>query len=138
MTLIIAIQTEDSVIVAADNRFVLAAQNSDRHTRYHSDQNKLYLWDGGVVTGCGLAQIPREIGIWLQQNQVINSLPQQLLEIKKQCSLKIGEHEQITNTKIVFSLKENSRPQLYLLGLQQPIVKADVGGCPEFCVNGFG
>ncbi len=124
MTLIVAIQTEDSIIVAADNRFVSATPNGDGRPRYHSDQNKLYLWDGGVVTGCGIAQIPREIKIWLQQNQVIDSLPQRLLEIKKQHCLEVSAHEQVTNTKIVFSMTEKSKPQLYLLGLQQPIEKA--------------
>lgn len=52
MTFIIAIQLEDGVVVAVDNKNIqLKDKNINDFEEY--DDVKLYGWDGGVITGTG-------------------------------------------------------------------------------------
>ena len=115
MTLIIAIQTEDSIIVSADKR-IITTQNKN-----HANQCKLHLWQKGIVTGSGEFQVIKRVNQWLQQYQNLSQLPQILDNIKKRRITEAGQHKQITHSSIVVSITEKDTPKLYSIGLNNQL-----------------
>ncbi len=117
MTLIVAIQAKDSIILSADKRIICIDNQEDTDIpSFHSDECKLHLWEKGVVTGSGEFQVVKEVNQWLNQEQNIFSLPKKLNDIKKERIIEVGQQKQIThiiNSSIIFSIKDQDTPQLY-------------------------
>ena len=125
MTLVVAIQAKDSIILSVDKR-IIHAENRDTNTSsFYSDECKLHLWEKGAVTGSGEFQIIQNVNQWLQQNQDISRLPKILNDIKKQRIIKVGQHEQITNSSIIFSTKNKDTPQLYAIRVNDELEKLE-------------
>lgn len=125
MTLIVAIQTKDSIIITTDKRHVSVDYQDFTKTNFHSDQCKLYTLNDGMLTGCGEYQIILRMSHYAQQEQNISLLPKYLQQLKEHRTTECGEYDQITNTKIIFSIKNEKRPQLYLLGFESEIEEAE-------------
>lgn len=127
MTLILAIQAKDSIIISTDKRMVCDKNKDMKCLSFHSGECKLYLWQKGIITGGGELQVIKRTVRWLQQNQDINSLPNKLIEIKKERIVEMGQHDQITLSGIVFSVKEtdNDIPQLYSTGFDHQLEKLE-------------
>ena len=124
MTLIVAIQAKDSIILSADKR-IIHAENRDTDTpSFHSDECKLHLWEKGAMTGSGEFQVIQQANQWLHKTQNIFSLPKKLNDIKKERTIEAGQYEQITNSSIIFSIKDkDDAPQLYAVGLEKKMDK---------------
>ena len=124
MTLIVAIQAKDSIILSADKR-IIYTDNQDTDTpSFHSDECKLHLWEKGVVTGSGDFLVIQRVNQWLHQKQNILLLPKKLNDIKKKRIIEAGQHEQITYSSIIFSINDkDDTPQLYAIGLDNELEK---------------
>ncbi len=124
MTLIVAIQAKDSIILSADKRFIYTDNQDIDTPLFHSDECKLHLWEKGAMTGSGEFLVIQETNQWLHKTQNILSLPKKLNDIKKKRIIEIGQHEQIINSKIIFSIKDkDDTPQLYAVGLDNKLDK---------------
>ncbi len=125
MTLIIAIQAKDSIIISADKRIIHAENEDTDASSFHSDKCKLHLWEKGIVTGGGELEVINRMHQWLQQNQDISALPKKFNDIKKKRTIEVGQHEQITHSSIIFSTKDKETPQLYSIGLNDELEKLE-------------
>ncbi|OTG87943.1 hypothetical protein [Acinetobacter sp. ANC 3832] len=115
MTFIIAIQLNDSIIVAADNKKVVLKEDQLNEPLTHS-ASKIHAWDEGIITGTGESYvINRSIALFkeLAQSQ-LTSLPD-CLELSRQIrEHEIGtDHFQIQNTKLLCSSYSKNGAQLY-------------------------
>ena len=115
MTFILAIQMNDSIVVAADNKeVVLKAEETNNFNQRHT--LKLHAWDNGIITGTGESYvIKRCIALFKKFAQSeLTSLPD-CLEISRQ----VREHEigkdyfQVQNTKLLCSSYSERGAQLY-------------------------
>ncbi len=115
MTFILAIQMNDSIVVAADNKeVVLKAEETNNFNQRHT--LKLHAWDNGIITGTGESYvIKRCIALFKEFAQSeLTSLPD-CLEISRQ----VREHEigkdyfQVQNTKLLCSSYREHCAQLY-------------------------
>ena len=116
MTLIVAIQAKDSIILSADKRFIYTDNQDTDTPSFHSDECKLHLWEKGAMTGSGEFLVIQETNQWLHKTQNILSLPKKLNDIKKERIIEVGQQKQIThiiNSSIIFSIKDQDTPQLY-------------------------
>ena len=115
MTFIIAIQLNDSIVVASDNKeVVLKAEEISNFNQRHTF--KMHAWDNGVITGTGESYvINRSIALFkgLAQSE-LTSLPD-CLELSRQIrEHEIGtEHFQVQNTKLLCSSYSEHGAQLY-------------------------
>ena len=125
MTLIIAIQAKDSIIISADKRIIYAENEDTNSSSFHSDKCKLHLWEKGIIAGGGELEITSQMHQWLQQNQDIFLLPKKLNDIKKKRTIEVGQHDQITHSSIIVSTKEEDIPQLYSIGLDKELEKLE-------------
>ncbi|WP_151980174.1 hypothetical protein [Acinetobacter guerrae] len=113
MTFIIAIQLEDSVIIAADNRSVKI--DKDGNILSFSDgMTKLYLWENGVITGAGeVTLIYRAIDFFIKlAKSKIETLPK-CLKISRMLRELEVESFQIQITKLLYSYNQPNKIQLY-------------------------
>lgn len=115
MTFIIAIQLNDSILVAADNKEVIVKEDQINDLIEHST-SKFYSWSNGVITGTGEScVIYRSIALFKEvANSNIQKLPQ-CLEISRQIrELELGKnHYQVENTKLLCSSYSENGAQLY-------------------------
>ncbi len=115
MTFIIAIQLNDSIIVAADNKEVILEEDQS-HELLERSTSKLHAWSEGIVTGTGeYYVIHRCITLFKEMNQSkLTSLPS-CLELSRQLrESEIGtEHFQVENTKLLCSSYSKHGAQLY-------------------------
>ncbi|ENX60811.1 MULTISPECIES: hypothetical protein [Acinetobacter] len=111
MTFIIAIQLQDSIIVATDNR------SSTVDYKIHSDQTpKLYAWKNGIIVGSGeMTVISRAVEFFIKLSKSnIKDLPK-CLKISMLMRELEAKHFQITTTKIMYSKSTPSGAQLYTI-----------------------
>jgi len=132
MTLIIAIQAKDSIILSAD-KCIIPAKNNMSISPFYFNECKLHLWEKGVVSGSGEFQVIKSVNQWLQQNQDVSLLPKALNDIKKQRIIKVGQHEQITNSSIIFSKKDKDTPKLYSIGWNHELEELKSGDIVVLC-----
>lgn len=114
MTFIFAIQLEDSVIIAADNRS-LRSEN-DHNSIFSQDQiSKIYPWPQGVITGAGEAHvIANSVALFSHiASSDPHKLPQCLAIAKQFRAQQAGDHMQIQETKLLYSEYVASGAQLY-------------------------
>ena len=115
MTFIIAIQLNDSIIVAADNKEVILKEDQLNEHIAHST-SKIHAWDNGIITGTGESYvINRCFALFKEfaQSELI-SLPD-YLELSRQIrEYEIGaDHFQVQNTKLLCSGYREHGAQLY-------------------------
>ena len=115
MTFIIAIQLNDSIIVAADNKEVIFKEDYSNELLERST-SKLHAWSNGIVTGTGeYYVINRSIALFKEVAQSNLTLLPYCLELSRQLrEQEIGvDHFQVQNTKLLCSSYAEQGAQLY-------------------------
>ncbi|WP_189373171.1 hypothetical protein [Vogesella alkaliphila] len=113
MTFIIAIQTEDSVILAADNIFVLKNKKNICHEEIMA--SKIHHWDNGIFTGTGDYFITDRMLNHLLNGNELSSLPSLLEKEKQRRRQQVGQHEQIDVTTLILSAQTMHGPRLHIV-----------------------
>ncbi|WP_224964537.1 hypothetical protein [Acinetobacter guillouiae] len=115
MTFIIAIQLNDSAIIAADNKKIVLKETKESQFSIEM-ASKIYPWDNGIITGTGEDYVvSRSIELFKKlAHSDLNKLPQ-CLEISRQMrELEIGtNYFQVENTKLLCSSYSEHGAQLY-------------------------
>jgi hypothetical protein len=123
MTFIIAIQLNDSAIIAADNKKIVLKETTESQFNIEM-ASKIYQWDNGIITGTGEGYVvSRSIELFKKlAHSDLNKLPQ-CLEISRQMrELEIGkEYFQVENTKLVCSSYSEHGAQLYKIERFDPL-----------------
>ena len=113
MTFIIALQLEDSIIVAADNQGAIVMQ--DCSLAHQNDKaSKLFAWSNGVITGAGeYTVIYRAIEFFIKTSKSkIEDLPK-CLKISRLIRELETQHTQIQTSKLLYSNCSKTGVQLY-------------------------
>lgn len=123
MTFIIALQLNDSAIIAADNKKIVLKETKESLFNIEM-ASKIYQWDNGIITGTGEGYVvSRSIELFKKlAHSDLNKLPQ-CLEISRQMrELEIGkEYFQVENTKLVCSSYSEHGAQLYKIERFDPL-----------------
>ena len=122
MTLIVAIQLEDSIIVAADNRITIEKDNG--LTRYADVQQKIHHWPQGMISGAGETCTLERVYKSFQQHHCPDKLP---LLLEQACQLRryeIGHHDQLDKTRIIYSQLSDRSIRLYTVAPSEHEFKA--------------
>lgn len=123
MTFIIAIQLNDSAIIAADNKKVVLKDTTESQFNIEM-ASKIYPWDNGIITGTGEDYVvSRSIELFKKlAHSYLNKLPQ-CLEISRQMrELEIGtNYFQVENTKLLCSSYSEHGAQLYKIERFDPL-----------------
>lgn len=109
MTFIIAIQLQDSIIVATDNRSTMVDY------KIHSNQTpKLYAWKNGIIVGSGeMTVISRAVEFFIKLSKSnIEDLPK-CLKISRLMRELEAKNFHITTSKLMYSNSTPSGAQLY-------------------------
>ncbi|MDH2636870.1 hypothetical protein QDS01_18325 [Acinetobacter nosocomialis] len=115
MTFIVAIQLNDSIIIASDNKRVNVSNDG---TLEFPNENisKMFPWKKGIITGTGEYYV---ISRCVQIFNNFKALPPQYLSECLEISRKLRELEigkgyyQVTNTKLMYSTYTETGAQLY-------------------------
>lgn len=122
MTFIIAIQLEDSILVAADKRHVMETKQGTYAKINNDMESKLFLWKNGVITGTGEVYVIRravEFFIKLSQSN-IQELSKCLKISRLIREVEVGDHFQVINASLLYSIyDEQVGAQLYTINLDQ-------------------
>ena len=123
MTFIIAIQLNDSAIIAADNKKIVLKETKESQFSIEM-ASKIYPWDNGIITGTGEDYVvSRSIELFKKlAHSDLNKLPQ-CLEISRQMrELEIGtNYFQVENTKLLCSSYSEHGAQLYKIERFDPL-----------------
>ncbi|MDR2250063.1 hypothetical protein [Acinetobacter sp.] len=115
MTFIVAIQLNDSIIVASDNKIATILEDGTL-TYPKENVSKIHSWENGIVTGTG------EYNVIINAVRLFNNfkkLPHHYfadcLDISRKLrEFKIGtDYYQVANTKIMYSTYTENGAQLY-------------------------
>lgn len=117
MTFIIALQTVDSVVLSADNT-MLAFHNGEIAPFETLDAHKIHHWDNGFVTGTGEYCVIDRMRKYLITPNDIRSLPSWMTHEKRLRTQEAGEHEQISNTRLILSSVTFNGPRIYIVDNQ--------------------
>jgi hypothetical protein len=128
MTFIVAIQLNDSIIVASDNKQVSILE--DGTLTFPKDNiSKMFTWENGIVTGTGeYYVISRAVKLFNNFNKLHPYQFADCLDISR----KIREYEigkdyyQVANTKLMYSTYTNNGAQLYRIESFDPNDKYQV------------
>lgn len=115
MTFIIAIQLNDSVIVAADNKRVTLNKHSNIEFSTTND-SKLYAWEQGIITGTGESYVVQQtVDIFKNiAKSKLMALPECLDISKRIRILELGQNlDQVQNGKLLCSSYDQKGAQLY-------------------------
>ncbi|MFW1918149.1 hypothetical protein [Acinetobacter baumannii] len=122
MTFIVAIQLNDSVVVASDNKKITIKE--DGTIQFSNVKlSKIFPWAQGVITGTGeYLVISRSVNIF---NNIEGLLPQYLpecLEISRRLrEYEIGkDYYQVANSKLMYSMYTKTGAQLYRIETFDP------------------
>lgn len=111
MTFILAIQLEDSLIVASDNHFARVGKNNE--LQHKVGMNKLYTWDYGIVVGTGEHTVIERATQFFELTKFnIKKLPDCLKASRLLREMEIN-HEQVKITKLMYSIFEGDDTRLY-------------------------
>lgn len=114
MTFIIAVQLEDSIVVAIDNKhLILKDKKLDQYQEYNS--SKLYAWHSGIMAGTGEHYvIDKAIRLFTNNaDSELEKLPR-CLNISRQIrEMEIGQHEQIQAAKLLYSCYSENGAKLF-------------------------
>lgn len=114
MTFIIAIQLEDSVVVAADNRMTI--ENSFAESRHTDTLQKIRFWQQGMMTGTGESLILERIFKYFQLDNNPEQLPALLRDACDARRLEIGKHPQLEKTRLLYSQATETGIRLKTVG----------------------
>lgn len=115
MTFIVAIQLNDSIIIASDNKNVTILENGTL-TFPKENTSKLFPWENGIVTGTGeYYVISTAVRIFNNFKKLPSQYFSDCLEISRKIrELEIGkDYYQVANTKLMFSEYTENGAQLY-------------------------
>ncbi|WP_179999183.1 hypothetical protein [Acinetobacter sp. YH12239] len=115
MTFIIAIQLNDSIIVAADNKEVTLKEGETKQL-IDNLTSKIHPWYKGIITGTGESYVLNRCITLFQQiaQSELKALPYCLDLSRKVREDEIGvDHFQVQNTKLLCSSYSDSGAQLY-------------------------
>lgn len=115
MTFIVAVQLNDSIIIASDNKKVTI---SDDGTLNISNENlsKMFPWKQGIITGTGeYYVISRCVKIFNNFKELLPQYLSDCLEISRKLrEFEIGkDYYQVANTKLMYSSYTEKGAQLY-------------------------
>ena len=114
MTFIVAIQLEDNVVVATDNRITI--ENSSAESRHADTLQKIRFWPQGIITGTGESLALERIFKSFQQNNNPEQLSALLRDGCEARRLEIGEHTQLKKTRLLYSCFTNEGIRLKTVG----------------------
>ncbi|MDI3452378.1 hypothetical protein QLG01_04140 [Acinetobacter sp. V89_4] len=113
MTFILAIQLEDSIVIAADTRSAVPHQDNGSYL-YQDGIQKLFPWENGIITGTGelnlIQNVMHSFDKFKKQN--IHELPNLLKKSKLKREQEIT-HSQLEITKLLYSTYSENGAQLY-------------------------
>lgn len=113
MTFILAIQLEDSIVIAADTRSTIPYQDNSSYL-YQDGIQKLFPWKNGIITGTGelnlIQNVMHSFNKFTKQN--IFELPNLLKKSKLNRKQEI-KHSQLEITKLLYSTYSENGAQLY-------------------------
>ncbi len=115
MTFIVAIQLNDSIIIATDNKKVVILENGTL-TFPNENISKLSPWENGIVTGTGeYYVISRAIKLFNNFKKLPPQYFADCLEISRNIrEFEIGkDYYQVANTKLMYSTYTDNGAQLY-------------------------
>ncbi len=115
MTFIVAIQLNDSIIVATDNQQITQKEDGNLYANEHKVP-KMHFWDNGIITGTGESYvISRTVTLFKElANLDIQQLPDCLDISRKIRELEIGKHHfQVKNSKLLCASYSENGAQLY-------------------------
>jgi hypothetical protein len=128
MTFIVAIQLNDSIIIASDNKKVTISNDGSLNIS-NGNLSKMFLWKKGIITGTGeYYVISRSVKIFNNYKD----LPPQYLSDCLDVSRKLREFEigkgyyQVANTKLMYSSYTEKGAQLYRIEAFNPEDKYQV------------
>lgn len=110
MTFIVAIQLRDSIVVAADNKYLTLKNKELNHFEEYM-HSKLYAWHSGIITGTGEHYvIDKAVRLFINNaDSDIEKLPT-CLNISRQIrEMEVGQHEQIQSSKLLYSKYSEDR-----------------------------
>lgn len=115
MTFIVAIQLNDSIIVASDNKKV--SQQKNGIAQFSNEKIlKMHLWQNGVITGTGEYKVIRQAANLFKNLPIptLEDLPHCLLISKLMRESEVGAgFYQVENSKLLCSSYTENRAQLY-------------------------
>jgi len=113
MTFILAIQLDDSIVIAADTRSTIPYQDNGSYL-YQDGIQKLFPWENGIITGTGelnlIQNVIHSFDKFTKQN--IHELPN-LLKTSKLLREQEITHSQLEITKLLYSTYSKNGAQLY-------------------------
>ncbi len=115
MTFIVAIQLNDSIIIATDNKKVVILEDGTL-TFPNENISKLFPWENGIVTGTGeYYVISRAIKLFNNFKKLPPLYFADCLEISRNLrEFEIGkDYYQVANTKLMYSTYTDNGAQLY-------------------------
>ena len=114
MTFILAIQLQDSIIVAADNRS-LTPNHKDRSFFSQDQTTKLHTWPNGMITGAGEEYvISNAVKLFKKYKKFEMADLVDCLRISRHLRIQdVGQHQQIQGTKLLCSRYCDDGAQLY-------------------------
>lgn len=122
MTFIIAIQLNDSIIVAADNKEVVLRQGA-KVPYQENFISKIHAWEKGIITGTGESNLINiSVELFKEFDGLnVDELPTYLELSKYIREIELGtDYFQVQNTKLICSCYGESRAQLYKIERFEP------------------
>ncbi len=116
MTFIVAIQLRDSIVVAADNKYLTLKNKELNHFEEYM-HSKLYTWHSGIITGTGEHYvIDKAVRLFINNaDSDIEKLPT-CLNISRQIrEMEVGQHEQIQSSKLLYSKYSENGAKLFAI-----------------------
>ncbi|MBJ9721061.1 hypothetical protein I5515_04535 [Acinetobacter calcoaceticus] len=115
MTFIVAIQLNDSIIVASDNKKVTINQDGELNFSNESI-SKMFAWEKGIITGTGeYIVISRAVHLFNNSKEMTSQYLSECLEISRRLrEYEIGQdYFQVAYTKLIYSTYTENGAQLY-------------------------
>ncbi|MCR6569678.1 hypothetical protein [Acinetobacter baumannii] len=137
MTFIVAIQLNDSIIIASDNKNATILE--DGTLTFPKDRiSKLFPWENGIVTGTGeYYVISRAVKLFNNFKKLPHEYFADCLDISRKLrEFEIGkDYYQIANTKLMYSTYTDNGAQLYRVESFDPQDKYQVTAAEKMDVT---
>lgn len=113
MTFILAIQLEDSIVIATDTRSTIPHQDNGSYL-YQDGIQKFFPWENGIITGTGELNLIQNVIYSFNKfkKHNIHELPN-LLKASKAIREQEIKHSQLEITKLLYSTYSKNGAQLY-------------------------
>ncbi|WP_288384857.1 hypothetical protein [uncultured Acinetobacter sp.] len=116
MTFIVAIQLRDSIVVAADNKY-LTLKNKELNYFEEHIRSKLYAWHSGIITGTGEHYvIDKAVRLLINNAESDIGKLSSCLNISRQIrEMEVGQHQQIKSSKLLYSQYSENGAKLFAI-----------------------